>query len=136
MVQAMNEQEARVTNLQKDLLSASTEEVRSQVQLQLRKEMEVLDERTLLVHILSFLNAGSRLHQRYPKPSARLARVFLLSFCDFSSIHEAQQASTVDALSSSSLFFIGDLTSVLEDRDPLAPHFFDADVRNRSNLSE
>lgn len=76
MVQAMNEQEARVTNLQKDLLSASTEEVRSQVQLQLRKEMEVLDERTLLVHILSFLNAGSRLHQRYTKPSARLARVF------------------------------------------------------------
>ena len=61
----MNEQEARVTNLQKDLLSASTEEVRSQVQLQLRKEMEVLDERTLLVHILSFLNACSLLHQRY-----------------------------------------------------------------------
>ena len=76
MVQAMNEQEARVTNLQKDLLSASTEEVRSQVQLQLRKEMEVLGERTLLVHILSSLNAGSRLHQRYTKPSARLARVF------------------------------------------------------------
>lgn len=136
MVQAMNEQEARVINLQKDLLSASTEELRSQIQLQLRKEMEVLDERTLLVHILSPLNAGSRLHRRYAKPSARLARVFPLSFCDFSSIHEAQQASAVDALSSSSLFFIGDLTSVLEDRDPLAPRFFDADARTQSDLSE
>lgn len=53
MVQAMNEQEARVTNLQKDLLSASTEELRSQIQAQLRKETEVLDERTLLVRYSS-----------------------------------------------------------------------------------
>ena len=49
MVQALTEQEARVSNLQKDLLSASTDELRSHVQSQLRKEMEVLDERSLLV---------------------------------------------------------------------------------------
>ena len=51
MVQAMKEQEERVIHIQKEIDSTSNEELRSQLQAQLRKEMEVLDERSLLVSL-------------------------------------------------------------------------------------
>ena len=133
MVQAMKEQEERVVHIQKEIECTSNEELRSQLQAQLRKEVEVLDERSLLVSLGFGVNDRYKglCNLRDPHCVCGWSRLAFLLSC--STINEAQQASTVDVLSSSNLFFIGDLSNVLVEKDPMAPHFHEIEV-NKTEL--